>query len=128
VTNTVLIPLPGIGTLALSREAFEAALAEGSKAMPVPARTAADEEPWLTAEQLGAAMSLPPSWLERAGLNGRVPSITAGRWRRFRRSAVEQALQSKTPTGASHPAGVSHQHIRARRTTAHADSPTTSRP
>jgi hypothetical protein len=94
MSDRVLIPLPSIGTLALSREAFEVALAEGSRAIAAPAAaTAADGEPLLDAEQLSAQLgNVPLTWIEAAGRDGRIPSIECGRWRRFRRSAVEAAL------------------------------------
>lgn len=92
MSDRVLIPLPSIGTLALSREAFEAALAEGSRAIATPA-TATDAEPLLDAEQLSAQLgNVPITWIEAAGRDGRIPSVECGRWRRFRRSAVEAAL------------------------------------
>ena len=92
MSDRMLIPLPGIGTLALSREAFETALAEGSQAIAAPA-TATDAEPLLDAEQLSAQLgNVPLTWIEAAGRDGRIPSIEFGRWRRFRRSAVEAAL------------------------------------
>ncbi|MEA3186746.1 MAG: hypothetical protein QOD99_576 [Chthoniobacter sp.] len=93
MTDRVLIPLASIGTLALSREAFEAALAEGSKAIAAPATsTASDTEPLLDAEQLSAKLSIPTTWLEQAARDGRVPCVRAGRWVRFSRAAVEAAL------------------------------------
>jgi excisionase family DNA binding protein len=91
VSDRVLIPLPSIGTLALSREAFEMALAEGSRAIAAPA-TAADAEPLLDAEQLAQMLALPVTWIEQAAREEKIPSIRAGRWRRFSRSAVEAAL------------------------------------
>ena len=93
MSDRVLIPLPGVGTLALSREAFEAALAEGSKAIAAPAITkAGDSEPLLDAEQLSAQLSIPTTWIEQAARDGRVPCVRAGRWVRFSRAAVEAAL------------------------------------
>jgi excisionase family DNA binding protein len=93
MSDTMLIPLPGIGTLALSREAFEVALAEGSRAIAAPATaTAADGEPLLDAEQLSAKLSIPTTWIEQAARDGRVPCVRAGRWVRFSRAAVEAAL------------------------------------
>ncbi|HEX4025886.1 MAG TPA: helix-turn-helix domain-containing protein [Steroidobacteraceae bacterium] len=94
MSDKVLIPLPGLGTLSLSREAFQAALAEGSRAIPASTAPGAtqDAEPALDAEQLAAALSLPVTWIEQAAREARIPSIQAGRWRRFRRSCVEAAL------------------------------------
>lgn len=91
--DRVLVPLPGIGTLALSREAFEAALAEGSKAIAAPATaTAADAEPLLDAAELATALSLPQTWIEDRTRRDELPCIRAGRWIRYNRRAVEQAL------------------------------------
>jgi hypothetical protein len=91
VSDRVLIPLP-FGTLLLSREAFDAALAEGSRAIAAPAKTA-DTEPLLDAEQLSTQLgNVPITWIEAAGRDGRIPSVECGRWRRFKRSAVEAAL------------------------------------
>lgn len=94
--DRVLIPLAGIGTLSLSREAFEAALAEGSRAIAAPAiATTPDVEPLLDAEQLSTQLgNVPVTWIEAAGRDGRIPSVECGRWRRFRRSAVERALSN----------------------------------
>jgi excisionase family DNA binding protein len=93
VSDRVLIPLPGVGTLALSREAFEVALLEGSRAIAAPATaTAANAETLLDAEQLSAKLSIPTTWIEQAARDGRVPCVRAGRWVRFSRAAVEAAL------------------------------------
>jgi excisionase family DNA binding protein len=96
MSDKVLIPLPGLGTLSLSREAFHAALEEGSRAIPasITAAPAQAAEPVLDAEQLAAALSLPVTWVEQAAREQRIPSLHAGRWRRFKRSAVERALSS----------------------------------
>jgi excisionase family DNA binding protein len=92
MSDRVLIPLGSIGTLAMTREAFEAALAEGSKAIAAPVTTKADAEPLLDAEQLSAKLSIPITWIEQAARDGRVPCVRAGRWVRFSRTAVEAAL------------------------------------
>jgi len=100
MSDRVLVPLAGIGTLALSREAFEAALAEGSKTIAAPA-AAADSEPLLDAEQLSTQLgNVPITWIEAAGRDGRIPSVECGRWRRFKRSAVEAALAANGKTRA----------------------------
>jgi excisionase family DNA binding protein len=89
----VLLPLPDGRWLALSREAFEAALVEGSVAIGAPGPTRAADEPLIDAEQLAAALNLPQTWIEQAAREGRIPSVQAGRWRRFKRAAVEGALE-----------------------------------
>ena len=88
MTDRVIIPLPGIGTLELSREAYEAALRPIDAALP----SSGGPEPLLDPEQLAAALSLPLTWVEQAARERKIPSIQAGRWRRFQRSAVERAL------------------------------------
>lgn len=92
--DRVLIPLAGIGALALEVDAYRRALAEGASLMGTAgSATRADDEILLTAEQLSAALgNVPVTWLEAAGREGRIPSVECGRWRRFRRSAVEAAL------------------------------------
>lgn len=95
-TERVLIPLPGIGTLALDAEVYRAALAEGGRQEAVPHGSGENgAEPLLDAEQLAAALSIPASWLEQAALTGKIPSLTFGRWRRFRRSEVEAAVRKR---------------------------------
>ena len=94
MADRVLIPLPGIGTLLLGREAFEAGLSAGtgvsvaSGAFPVP-----KDEPLMDSEQLSAALGVPVSWLELAARQGRIPSLEFGRWRRFKRAEVEAAVR-----------------------------------
>lgn len=91
--DRVLIPLPGIGALALSREAFEAALAEGCRAIAAPSiATTADGEPLLDAAGLAAQLGLPQTWIEDRTRRDELPCIRAGRWIRYNRRAVEQAL------------------------------------
>jgi hypothetical protein len=96
--DRVLVVVSGLGALSLTREAFEAALAEGSKAITTPAAPGAaqDAEPLLDAGQLSAQLGdVPITWIEAAGRDGRIPSVECGRWRRFRRSEVEKALASR---------------------------------
>jgi excisionase family DNA binding protein len=92
MTDRVLTCLPDGRWLALSRETFEAALAEGAKVIAPPVATATEAEALLDAEQLAAALSLPVTWVEQAAREGRIPNMRAGRWRRFNRAAVEAVL------------------------------------
>lgn len=101
MTDRVLIPLPGIGTLAMSREVFAAALVDGSKAIEtqsvhfhLAAATPAGE-PLISAAELAAALSLPKTWIEQRTRRGELPCIRAGRWIRYNRRAVEAALSTK---------------------------------
>ena len=91
MSDRVLVPLPDGRWLALETEAFRQALEAGSAMAPCSEAQPADD-PVLDAEQLAAALNLPVTWIEQAAREGRIPSIQAGRWRRFKRSAVERAL------------------------------------
>jgi len=92
--DRVIVVVPGLGALALEVDAYRRALAEGAALVgPAGPAAAADDETLLTAEQLSAALgNVPITWLETAGRDGRIPSVECGRWRRFKRSAVEAAL------------------------------------
>jgi excisionase family DNA binding protein len=91
----VLIPLPGIGTLALDEETFGRALAEGAKF-----NTSADgpidpDERWLDSKQLAEILQVPVSWIEQQAREGNIPSLPFGRRRRYRRSLVEAAIKHR---------------------------------
>jgi excisionase family DNA binding protein len=96
MADRVLVPLPDGRWLALTPEALRDALAEGSKLIAAPVTSASvvqqTEEQLLDAEQLAEVLALPVTWIEQAAREQRIPSIQAGRWRRFRRSVVEHAL------------------------------------
>ena len=96
MSDRVLIPLPGIGTLALAREVYEEALTAGRDLNGAPGASAApSDEPLVDADQLAAALGVPVTWIETAARQGRIPSLEFGRWRRFRRSEVEAAVRSE---------------------------------
>jgi len=97
MTDRVLLPLPDGRWLALSPEAFREALAAGAVAACASGAAGSDHdnaEPLLDAEGLAASLSLPVTWIEQAARESRIPSLQAGRWRRFNRSAVERALSA----------------------------------
>lgn len=96
MADRVLIPLPGIGTLALEREVYEDALSAGRDLGAAPGTSAApSEEPLVDADQLASTLGVPVTWIESAARQGRIPSLEFGRWRRFRRSEVEAAVRSE---------------------------------
>ena len=103
MADRVLVPLPDGRWLALEPEVFREALVTGA-ALSIATTTAgaaqaSELEQLLDAEQLAAALSLPVTWLEAAAREHRIPSIQAGRWRRFKRSAVERALAAPNGKG-----------------------------
>jgi len=94
LTDRLLIPLPGIGTLALTEEQYRAALEDGARLNAVPApQGCAIDEPLLEAEQLSILLCVPVTWIEQKAREGVIPSLEFGRWRRFRRSEVEAAVR-----------------------------------
>lgn len=93
MADHVLIPLPGVGTLSLTREAFEAALIP--IAAPAPSQAAAVAESLVSAKTLSSALSLPMSCIYEYAKAGRIPSVRVGRHVRFNQSHVLEAL--KTP-------------------------------
>lgn len=92
MSDRVLVPLPDGRWLALEPDAFRQALEAGVVLAGSPLAATPSAEPLMDAEQLAECLALPQTWLEAAAREGRIPSVQAGRWRRFRRSAVEAAL------------------------------------
>ena len=84
VGHRVLILLPGIGTLALE---------EGAKFSVNTESTDDPNEALLDSQQLADALQIPVTWIEQQAREGNIPSLSFGRRRRFRRSAVEAAIQ-----------------------------------
>jgi excisionase family DNA binding protein len=98
----VLIPLPGVGTLALDEEAYRRALEEGAKLNPFPEPTADPNERLLDSQQLADVLQVPVTWIEQQAREGNIPSLPFGRRRRYRRSAVEAAIKQRN-TNSIHP-------------------------
>lgn len=90
MADLVLIPLPGVGTLALDRESFAAALAAGGELMAsdAPSPAGATAEPLLDADQAAAQMNVTARWLEDSARAGIIPHIKLGRFIRFRVSEI----------------------------------------
>ena len=90
-TDRVLLPLPGIGTLALTRDQFETALKAGQDLamcrIPVasgPVVSAGKtESELLDAEQLQAKTGIPSSWWMTQARERRIPFRKLGRRVRF---------------------------------------------
>jgi hypothetical protein len=92
----IAVPL-GAEMLALTQREFDAARARAAELGLSPKASGADAERLVDAEQLSAILQLPRSWIEEAARQSRIPSITAGRYRRFRPSAVIAALSTEGP-------------------------------
>lgn len=91
MSDRVLIPLPGVGTLSLTREAYEAALLP--IAAPEPAQAVQSSE-LVNAKVLSASLSLPISCIYEYARAGRIPSVRVGRHVRFNHSQVLAALKA----------------------------------
>jgi len=90
MTDLVLIPFPGLGTLAMTREQFESALAAGRALSPAPVSHAlknpADE--LVDAEYMEKRTGVPASWWMAQARERRIPFQKIGRRVRFDPAAV----------------------------------------
>ena len=91
--DRVLIPLPGVGTLDLAREVYEAALRP--IAAPSPPTPDTGNAELVTARALAHQMSLPVSCLYEYAKAGHIPSVRVGKHVRFN-AAQEVAALRKT--------------------------------
>ena len=93
MAQRVLIPLPGVGTLALDEETYRRALEEGAKFNPSRELTTDPNERLLDSQQLADVLQVPVTWIEQQAREGNIPSLPFGRRRRYRLSAVEAAIK-----------------------------------
>jgi excisionase family DNA binding protein len=100
VSDRVLIPLPGIGTLALTNEAYEAALIPIAASELGPGTTVVDS--LVSAKDLSQSLSLPISCIYEYAKAGRIPSVRIGRHVRFNQSQVLAALRSPGAVTVGH--------------------------
>lgn len=104
MSDTLLVVESAIGVLALDVEAIEAARARAADLLPTMAPAAAAQaapEPLLTAEALAAFLDVPRSQIESLARQGRIPSVPVGRYRRFARDAVLEALRRDQYTAST---------------------------
>jgi hypothetical protein len=117
MSDRVLIPLPGIGTLSLTREAYEAALAAGAALAASPAPSATPAAPkLLSAEAMEAATGVPASWFATQARERRIPFRKLGRYVRFDFAEVmdSEAMQRRAiPPGQLNCTGSSDRKGRA---------------
>ena len=96
MTDSVLIPLPGIGTLELPRDVYERALRPIAPAAHHQVAAGAPEA-LVTAKALAMTLSLPVSCLYEYAKAGRIPSVRVGKHVRF---SPDQVLAALRATGA----------------------------
>jgi excisionase family DNA binding protein len=88
MADCILIPLQNLGVLALSREAFDAAIAAGSRLIGFSATPLEVPEALLDAEQAAERLGVSNRWLEDSARAGIVPHYKLGRYIRFRVTEV----------------------------------------
>jgi excisionase family DNA binding protein len=100
MVDRVLIPLPGVGTLDLAREVYEAAL----RPIAAPERSAPATEgaELVTAKRLAATLSLPVSCLYEYAKCGRIPCVRVGKHVRFNAAQVLAALGATSNVTVGH--------------------------
>jgi excisionase family DNA binding protein len=92
MTTRVIIPLPGIGTLELTREAYEAAL----RPLHAPTAAEAPAAKLVNAQVLAELLSLPVSCIYEYAKAKRIPCVRMGKHVRFDAAAVRAALGGAT--------------------------------
>ena len=55
----------------------------------------------LTAQEVAALLGVPTSWVYEQSRRGRIPTVTLGRYRRYRRDAIEAWVAQLEAPGAS---------------------------
>ncbi len=101
MSDRVLIPLPGIGTLDLPREVYEASLRLAGGSPHEPAAATTDSEPLLNASEMAREPKLPKSCIYEKARTREIPSVRVGKHVRFRRSAVFAALGATASEASS---------------------------
>jgi hypothetical protein len=74
VGRRVLIPFPGLGTLALDEDVYRRALEEGSK-FNAPPQSPDPNERLLDSQQLADVLQIPVTWIEQQASEGNIPSL-----------------------------------------------------
>ena len=90
MTDRILVPIVGLGVLAMSREAFAEALAEGADLSPAaaPSSAVSATEQLLDADQAAVQMNVSARWLEDSARSGIIPHVKLGKFTRFRLSEI----------------------------------------
>jgi excisionase family DNA binding protein len=56
-------------------------------------------DPLLSAEQVGELLGVPRSWVWEQSRKGRIPTVKLGRYRRYRREAIERWIEELESEG-----------------------------
>jgi excisionase family DNA binding protein len=55
----------------------------------------------LTAEEVADMLGVPKTWVYEQARRGRIPTVELGRYRRFRREAIEEWIRDRETTGTT---------------------------
>jgi excisionase family DNA binding protein len=58
-----------------------------------------DQRALLTASEVAQLLAVPTSWVYAQSRAGRIPTVTCGRYRRYRRSAIEALITELEQAG-----------------------------
>ena len=62
------------------------------------ARSATNGSALMTADQVASLLGVPKSWVYEQSRTGRIPTVTLGRYRRYRRAAIDAWISAiETP-------------------------------
>ena len=58
-------------------------------------------DPLLTAEQVASMLGVPKTWIYEQSRKGLIPTVELGRYRRFRREAIEAWIREQEQTNGN---------------------------
>jgi hypothetical protein len=93
-SHLVLLPVPGVGLLALTADELQAALARAAEALPQSTAAAGNAKATelLDADGMAAATGVPASWFAAAARANKISYVGFGRWIRFDLAVVASEL------------------------------------
>jgi hypothetical protein len=97
-SHLILLPVPGVGLLALTADELQRALNQGAEVLPqstntVPAGGAPNRsDGLLDADGMAAATGVPASWFATAARANKISYVGFGRWIRFDLAVVAREL------------------------------------
>ena len=93
MSDRVIIPLPGIGTLELPQSVFEQYLRKPEATITASSTKGEAAAELLTADQAAERFSLPSSWLLEKARQGAIPHRRIGRYVRFSPGELAEHLK-----------------------------------
>ncbi len=94
--HLLLLPVPGVGLLALTTDELQAALSRAAELLPQSTAPAGDApahpQRLLDADGMAAATGVPASWFAAAARANKISCVGFGRWIRFDLAVVAKEL------------------------------------